>query len=114
MNSKSDTGQRSDSRKLHVEYMEAAAAFTANSFSELLNVDDLHIVQYQNCQISDHYCRKQIFYIGIKFWTIFNACLKGENRGKNTICKWLIASKLHTDSIHKNTQKCVSKTHFQR
>lgn len=53
--------------------MEAAAAFTANSFSELLNVDALHIVEYQNCQISDRYCRNKIFYIGIKFWKIYNA-----------------------------------------
>jgi hypothetical protein len=38
----------SDSRKLHVEYMEAAAALTANSFSELSNCDGLHIKDYQS------------------------------------------------------------------
>lgn len=38
----------SDSRKLHVEYMEAAAALTANSFSELSTWDDLHVNDYQN------------------------------------------------------------------
>lgn len=37
----------SDVRKLHVEYMEAAAALTANSFSEMSICDDLH---NKNCE----------------------------------------------------------------